>query len=409
MRLSIKNYLNILFILSFFTVFFSQITYQSGIRVSVPFRYMEIIFFSIMILQILSYKKDFLLNYKIKLFTFLLFIYFFIITSITTLSNYNTIITGILYPAISIYIFLHTVVLLFLITLVKTNKKIEFNKVLAKLLYLHLVISLFLYITHLIGLNNIMLGVNYHSINIPRAMGLVAEPSHYSILAWITFFYFFNLKKNSLITYISLVAFLISFSTTGIIFALLTIIISIVLKPGKMFLVWLFLLGALFFLIPGEYLHRYYIRINSELFFLWSYIIEGNSIEFIAEGQNSRAINIAHQIQLIINNWEHIIFGLGGSGSQVLLSGNLGNSFKGILYVLAEYGVIGIIFILYIIVDLYIKTSNSIKPLFLAYFIISFFNPSGGNFGLDWLFTLFIIYLLSFSNTKILHKKKNEK
>ena len=155
MRLSIKNYLNILFILSFFTVFFSQITYQSGIRVSVPFRYMEIIFFSIMILQILSYKKDFLLNYKIKLFTFLLFIYFFIITSITTLSNYNTIITGILYPAISIYIFLHTVVLLFLITLVKTNKKIEFNKVLAKLLYLHLVISLFLYITHLIGLNNI--------------------------------------------------------------------------------------------------------------------------------------------------------------------------------------------------------------------------------------------------------------
>jgi len=227
-------------------------------------------------------------------------------------------------------------------------------------------------------------------------MGLVAEPSHYSIIAWITAYWsYIYFGKKSIITVLSFVAFIVSFSTTGIIFFLLTLLFLLL----KDFRIDRFIYVAIFLVLlsvwmPDEYYSRYISRIGDEISLLITLASGESSSTLLNVQSNSRATVIEAAIVYLQSYFPSYLVGY-GAGGQVLLISALGNIFDGLIYILFEFGIVGLLIVSYFIIKIYRATSKNYQPLFLAYLVISFFNAPGGNFGIDFIFILLIVYMLS--------------
>jgi len=382
-----------LFVVTFCAVFFGQITYQSGVRISMPFRYIEVGILSFMIIVTLTRPMSSInIGNKNILFYFILFL----LTAQSWVVGYELYFHNTPYIVFSIYVMLHSVAIYYLASEYYHSSTIMIQKWLMRLLLFHVFVSLSLYFLHIVGLNSVRLGINYHSINIPRLMGFVAEPSHYSVIAWITAYwsyYYFGVRST--VTIASFLAFIFSFSTTGIIFALLTVIFYAFMNVNlRSYVIVALLVAVTVILIPEQYHNRYMVRVEDELSLLYALIIHFDISAVETIQSNSRAINLFYQLSYLSNSFPMFLFGY-GAGGQTLLIGSLGNIFDGMLYVLFEFGALGFIIVTTLLIRLYKITSSEYKPLFIAYFVISFFNSPGGNFGVDFIFVLLVIFLLS--------------
>jgi len=397
MILKKNNIVVLLFVFAFSAVFFGQVTYGSGVRISMPFRFIEIMLFFVLIAFILLSSH----KIKIDLPSFMITLYITMVTLVSLYIYAFLEISGYYYIQISLYVYLHAMVIFYITTYYRNG---ELQNRLANisfyLLILNSYLAIFFYISHLIGLNHIEFGINYFysTSNIPRAMGLSAEPSIYSIISWIILYMSYTInKKINFQNVLLLIAFVISFSTTGIVFALLSLFLYIVynIKLKSLLLSIIFTI-ILIILIPDEYTSRYMTRMYGELLILYNFFIVGSdyiSLRSINAGM-SRSINFIYQISIITSDGIKHLIGT-GSGGQVIEQAVLGERFRSLLYVLVEYGVIGLSLVSYIIFRMYGMLKKNTRPLFVAYLLISLFNPSGGNFGTDFIFILFVIFLIS--------------
>jgi len=389
-----ENVRVVLFVATFCAVFFSQITYQSSVRISMPFRYVEIMVLAFLILSSMTIAVS---KIKTSYASVFFYISLFLVTVQSWVVGRDLYLQGnVPYFIFSVYVLLHSVSVFYLFSQFRSLNSEKIHKWLIGILLFHLIVSFHLYVFHLIGLNSIKLGINYHSINIPRLMGLVAEPSHYSIIAWITAYWsYIYFGKKSIITVLSFVAFIVSFSTTGIIFFLLTLLFLLL----KDFRIDRFIYVAIFLVLlsvwmPDEYYSRYISRIGDEISLLITLASGESSSTLLNVQSNSRATVIEAAIVYLQSYFPSYLVGY-GAGGQVLLISALGNIFDGLIYILFEFGIVGLLIVSYFIIKIYRATSKNYQPLFLAYLVISFFNAPGGNFGIDFIFILLIVYMLS--------------
>ena len=81
--------------------------------------------------------------------------------------------------------------------------------------------------------------------------------------------------------------------------------------------------------------------------------------------------------------------------------------FRGVIYVFIEYGIVGLLAIIFVLYRMFKNTTIFFKPLFLSYAVVSFFNTSGGIFSLDFLIVFYAIHLLSIDSKHSLVYKQN--
>ncbi len=395
MIIELKKLSIYLYFFTFCSVFFNQFTLYISTRISLPFRYLEVLVFILLVFfYFLSFlKKE---NIETSISRFSIFFWFILVFFGNLLVNLNTAIEGNSYIFISSFIFIHSLVIIYFFT--NLTDFDELKKLSIFLIKFHIILSLIFYLFYIIGINQISLGVHDPQDNWPRARGFFAEPSHYSIFAWISFMYFFFIEReNKVFLFLSFIAFVLSIASTGYIFAFLNILLIVFFRNLK-YLFYFIPFGVfIILLIPENYLIRDVLRVYEEILFLAEFASNQNWQNFDYTN-GSRVILFIRQFSYLDLNIMSILFGLGPGGQAIVLN-SLQDIFNGPIYLIAEFGLISFIFFLYFFSIIFKRTNNDFKPLLLAYLFISFFNPPGGNFGIDFIFIYYLIFIIS--ETKI--------
>ena len=391
MTISIKHLSSLLFIVTIFSVFFNQLTFGISTRISIPFRYIEILIFLSLIffyvVSLINKRENF-----IPITTFILFLWLFLVFIGNILVNIGVSINETPFIFISFFIWMHSLVIIYFFSTLRKN--VDFIEISTKLLKFHLFFSIFLYLIYLMGLNPLSFGVHDPADNWPRMRGLFPEPSHYSIFAWITFMYFFLIDtKSNLMKIISFLAFTLSISATGVVFALTNIFFIFLFRNFRYFFYLIPFSILLFFIIPENYFMRDVTRVYQELLLINEFLSNSNWQNFDYTN-GSRVILFLTQFYFLEFNPLILLFGMGPGGQTILLD-DLQDVFNGPIYIIAEFGLIGFILISYFFLRIYKSTNIIFRPLILSYVFISFFNPPGGNFGLDFLLIIYFIHIIS--------------
>ena len=206
--------------------------------------------------------------------------------------------------------------------------------------------------------------------------------------------YFFLIDtKSNLMKIISFLAFTLSISATGVVFALTNILFIFLFRNFRYFFYLIPFSILLFFIIPENYFMRDVSRVYQELLLINEFISNSNWQNFDYTN-GSRVILFLTQFYFLEFNPLILLFGMGPGGQTILLD-DLQDVFNGPIYILAEFGLIGFILISYFFLKIYKSTNIIFRPLILSYVFISFFNPPGGNFGLDFLLIIYFIHIIS--------------
>ena len=174
---------------------------------------------------LLLYKHK---GYRVSWVFLFLLMYIGILTNVSNIIHNSLMIRGQPFIYSSLYVYFHTLVIYYLISRYKyfiTAQQLKLSKLFFSLLVFNSSVAVLLYLLYLVGLNEIKFGVNHFTAvsQIPRAFGLLTEPSIFSIVSFITLYSSFSLGKSLYLKGFLFLAFVLSFSTTGMVFAVVTI------------------------------------------------------------------------------------------------------------------------------------------------------------------------------------------
>jgi len=247
--------------------------------------------------------------------------------------------------------------------------------------------------------------------------GFSPEPSHFSVMAWIVLYTVAYellykprgpiINKRFIFAFFAFFAFIFSFSTTGYMFALFTLFFSFFYIKFFYSASFFIVLIIVMFILPMDYYIRISDSVSLEFQLLYDYFILKKEFIDLNYFPSSRVISFIYELEIIFNKL-FLKFGIGlGAGGQTILLNSIDGHFRGVIYVFIEYGIVGLLAIIFVLYRMFKNTTIFFKPLFLSYAVVSFFNTSGGIFSLDFLIVFYAIHLLSIDSKHSLVYKQN--
>ena len=395
-------------------IFFSQI-FQTIERVDniviYNFPDKELLLLGLIFIAIAAYCRPSFYSEK----TVLLFSLYFFYSLIITIINYSSLpdLTG-KFATRSKPVFIGGLLIIYFFLLcyayylskannddLKTIIKIFFN-----LTFLQSLIGLILWFAYIIKANPFAIGVNI-GYTIPRAQGFAEEPSMFGPIALLSSIYFIKVSKFKFL--ISIIAAIVSFSSTFILVSIIIIFLILLYKVIKL-KNWLLKINILiltplilFIVINSFYQTQIFIilvqRIADHISLIIDFIKEGNIIKSSIHAP--RVFGMINGITILLqSNW---FCGM-GLGSQVYLL----NSWEGsipfyLISLILETGIVGL-FLHFLLLKLFFKKMYSLNKWYLLITLVPFFVWLI-NGGASYFLFYFLAFLLYFNLEKNVNQK----